>query len=388
MSPTKKLKIAIATAGRFHVLDLARELSALGHDVRFYSYVPKGRACRYGLPDKCHVSLLPYVAPLFFLERLLGRRTPRWVYRGINLIMDEVVSLMLEPCDVFIGMSGIYLKALRVARDKYHARVIVERGSRHILSQLEILSRLPGCLTPGQFEVTREMSAYEHADLVVIPAKHVRESFLERGFPPERLFQNPYGVNVSGFTPGRRTTVGQAPVAIFVGNWGQGKGADVVIAAVRAIKNLKLLHVGPLGDVAFPEEAQFVHHDPVDQLRLVDFYRQADISLLPSRAEGLALVQAQALASGLPLVCTDRTGGEDLMEMIEHPEAVISVERDNVPALKDGISRALEVARQLNGVDLLGQRGRLALSWAAYGKRYEERLAGLDGVKKDPMRVL
>lgn len=43
-------RIALATAGRFHVLDLARELCQLGEDVRFYSYVPKSQALRYGLP--------------------------------------------------------------------------------------------------------------------------------------------------------------------------------------------------------------------------------------------------------------------------------------------------------------------------------------------------
>ena len=37
---TRRLRIAIATAGRFHVLDLARELNALGYAVDFYSYVP------------------------------------------------------------------------------------------------------------------------------------------------------------------------------------------------------------------------------------------------------------------------------------------------------------------------------------------------------------
>jgi hypothetical protein len=47
---TARLRVAIATAGRFHVLDLARELNALGYAVDFYSYVPKTRALRFGLP--------------------------------------------------------------------------------------------------------------------------------------------------------------------------------------------------------------------------------------------------------------------------------------------------------------------------------------------------
>ena len=63
MAVTKPLRIAIATGGRFHVLDLARELDALGHEVQFYSYVPKARALQFGLPARCHVSLLPIMWP-------------------------------------------------------------------------------------------------------------------------------------------------------------------------------------------------------------------------------------------------------------------------------------------------------------------------------------
>jgi hypothetical protein len=32
---TRRIRVAIATAGRFHVLDLARELNGLGNDVKF-----------------------------------------------------------------------------------------------------------------------------------------------------------------------------------------------------------------------------------------------------------------------------------------------------------------------------------------------------------------
>ena len=76
MTVSKPLRIAIATGGRFHVLDLARELDALGHEVRFYSYVPKARALKFGLPARCHVSLLPFMWPLIAWERLLPNAAP------------------------------------------------------------------------------------------------------------------------------------------------------------------------------------------------------------------------------------------------------------------------------------------------------------------------
>src|SRR4051794_11621955 len=75
------LRVGIATSGRFHVLDLARELDALGVEVRFYSYVPRKRAETFGLPGRCHVALLPFLFPLVALERLLPRLFPRITQR-------------------------------------------------------------------------------------------------------------------------------------------------------------------------------------------------------------------------------------------------------------------------------------------------------------------
>jgi hypothetical protein len=101
-----KLRIAIATAGRFHVFDLARELHALGHDVILYSYVPRQRARQFGIRDECYVSLLPFATPALIWDRLAPRFSSlarEWfLYRSLNW----AVMSRLDPCDVFICMSG------------------------------------------------------------------------------------------------------------------------------------------------------------------------------------------------------------------------------------------------------------------------------------------
>lgn len=139
----RPLRIAIATLGRFHVLDLARELDALGHQVRFYSYVPKRRAMRFGLPARCHVALLPWLAPVLLLARLLRRLG--WHDAGDSIIhraADRLVTWKLAPCGVFIGLSGIYLQAFHMARRRHGAMLVLERGSVHIEAQRDILDRL------------------------------------------------------------------------------------------------------------------------------------------------------------------------------------------------------------------------------------------------------
>ena len=58
------LKIVIASVGRFHVLDLARELDKLGHQVTFFSIVPSWRARVFDLPAHCSRSLFWIFTPL------------------------------------------------------------------------------------------------------------------------------------------------------------------------------------------------------------------------------------------------------------------------------------------------------------------------------------
>jgi starch synthase len=86
------------------------------------------------------------------------------------------------------------------------------------------------------------------------------------------------------------------------------------------------------------------------------------------------VVQAQALSSGLPLVCTDRTGGEDLAEFLDDPTWVTLVKPDDVSGLRAGIEQALTKAGTQTGLrDILGG-ARERFSWRAYAKRYEVEL--------------
>jgi hypothetical protein len=51
-----------------------------------------------------------------------------------------------------------------------------------------------------RFDIERELVGYALADVVTVPARHVAESFRERGFPESRVFVNPFGVSTEVFT--------------------------------------------------------------------------------------------------------------------------------------------------------------------------------------------
>lgn len=373
----RPLKIAIATIGRFWVLDLARELSAIGHEISFWSSVTRRGTAAFGLPAEAHRTLLPRMLPLLALRSYAGNRLSEWANQHAIVSTDRQIARRLEPCDVFIGMSGVAVESARAARTRYGAKVFIERGSRHIRSQKAILNDLTqrglAAETVPEWALSRELEGYELADKVVIPALHVEQSFLEEGFPAGKLFRNPYGVDLSMFTPTPPPPIGP-PTILFVGAWSYRKGVDLLVAAWRQLDGIRLLHVGAVVDAPLPDGPGFTHIDPVPQSRLREFYGQAHLFVLASREEGLSLVQAQALACGLPLVCTSRTGGEDLQRMIDDPSWVTVVPCDDVTSLTAAIRSMLPRALCLQGQRQLLGGAREQLGWRAYGRRYADEL--------------
>lgn len=366
----RPLRVAIATAGRFHVLDLARELSNLGAEVAFYSMLPPGRARSFGLPGRSH-----RFAPELFTAGALDRLATQTVRRRLTgLVMrtaNAAVIARLQPCDVFIGMSGLMLEAARHAKAKYGARVFIERGSRHIRSQAEILARIPGAEQVAQEDIERDEACYELADKIVVPSVHAERSFIERGVSSDKLFRNPYGVDLNLFQAKPRDVAPhELPVVGFVGRWSLQKGVDGLERTVLQHPELQVLHAGAIGDHPFPHTSQFSSLGHIDQSLLPNVYRKMSVMALPSRQEGLALVLAQALACGVPVVCSDRSGGEDLKESIAIPEAVAIAPADDESAFEHALIDMVKRSHTLLGRDLMGEKGRSALTWRAYGERY------------------
>jgi len=375
------MRIAIVTAGRFHICDLARELDACGHDVALYSLVPPWRTRRFGLPDHCNHWLGPYLAPVYAVYRAARRAgAASAANRLLYTAVDRLAARAVGPCDVLIGMSQMSAASMRSVRRRFGARTVLERGSRHIESQRQILAALAGsdagAETVPSWAVRRELAEYEIADRIAVPSRHVEQSFVERGVPAHKLFRNPYGVDLDMFPATAVPPADARATIIMVGKWSLRKGCDVLTEAWRrlAVRGVRLRHVGGLGDAPIPADPGFEHCGPVDQRALTRCYAEAHVFALASREEGLALVQVQALASGLPVAATDRTGADDLTECLEDPRAIAIAPADDAGALAQALEAQLAYARSMTGVRDLLRSARAQLSWREYGRRYDAML--------------
>lgn len=375
------MKIALLTTGRFWLVDLARELRDLGHEAIVYSLVPPWKMKRYGLVPEAHRWLGPYVAPLYGALRVAKHPVAkRLADRALREALDFWASRLIEPCDAFIGMAGMSLRTIETLHRRGVRRTFLERASRHILSQRDILADIAkrkgveGEVGIADDVVYRELAEYELTDMVTVPARHVEESFLERGYPQRKLFRNPFGVSLEQFPPTSAPSP-SPPTIIMAGAFGLRKGADVLLEAVSGMPGVKLLHVGSSTDMTPPTVPWFEEIGHVPQSELTRHYARAHVAALASREEGLALVQLQKLASGLPLVCTDRTGGADLRPYLKDPSNIFEVPHDDAMALRQALLAALERGTAARGLrDQLSSEMRSELTWKAYARRYEEQL--------------
>lgn len=364
------MKINILSPGRFHVLDLARELDKQGHDVEFYSFVPTKRAQKYGLPKKCSQSLFLMMLPLLGLKKIFPQY---YIIKKWNILFqDWLTSIYMRKCDILIAMSGNYIISLEKAK-KNHSVVILERGSKHILEQKKILDSIPslmGKINIPEMNIQRELKGYQLADYIAIASQHVKDSLIKHGINDKKLFVNPYGVDLEMFKP--IPDVKKEYDVIMVGGWSYRKGCDLIIEAIKKLQ-VKFLHVGSIVDVDFPKDKLFTHIDSVDQKKLIHYYNKAKIFILPSREEGLAMVQMQAVSCNLPLICSKDSGGEDLTKYFGQSKAISVLKETTSNELAKEIDAMLKyVASQPLETVYYDMNGKSQLTWEAYGKRYSD----------------
>ncbi len=103
------------------------------------------------------------------------------------------------------------------------------------------------------------------------------------------------------------------PTAVCVGRLAHQKGQDLLLRAwplvLDRVRDARLLLVGdgPMAEALKADEHRNVHwHGHSDTP--ADFYARADVVVLPSRAEGMALVPLEAMACGRSVVAFDVEG--------------------------------------------------------------------------------
>ena len=316
----------------------------------------------------------------------LVRRLRDWGILASETHFDRYVAARLTPGPLFHGSGGQCLRSLGAARAlggrtlldvvTLHADAFAEAGRRECA---RFGVRFP--IHPAL--VDRMRREYEQADLIRVMSERARATFLERGVRPERVVTVPPPLDLAGFPEAR------FPQANFrvscVGLLEPWKGFHYLVEAFSRLKDAaaELVLWGapgsrPVGRYLAERRAA----DPRIAVRpmqvglsgFAEVYGKSSVLVHPSVAEGFGLVVAEAMACGVPVIVTDRTGAADLVREGENGYVVGVGDTETIFERLQHLAGHPALVQQMGAAARETMRSRTP---AAFSSRYVELLRSL-----------
>ena len=177
-----------------------------------------------------------------------------------------------------------------------------------------------GGVRNSEQKFARKEAELQLADVIICPSNFVRDSLPDAIKKSKQVYVIPFGspeITRSDIRRDIRKT--DKMKVLFVGNMSQQKGLADVFAAMKLLDSSQFeLHVlgAMIADMSFYHEQfpNFQYHKTRPHPEVLLLMQSCDVLVLPSIAEGRALVQQEALACGLPIIVTKNAGAEDLVE--------------------------------------------------------------------------
>jgi len=165
------------------------------------------------------------------------------------------------------------------------------------------------------------MKEFEYTDYFLAPSTHVKDMLVSKGINEEKIHVIPFGVDLCKFNYVNRPPISQESIInfLFVGRVEGAKGIHYLLEAVdvlgRKRTDFKLTMVGNIGcNKKIIDKYPFCHFvGQVSSDEIVNYYRNADVFIMPSLWEGFSLSLMEALSTGLPVIATKVSGGEDII---------------------------------------------------------------------------
>ena len=202
----------------------------------------------------------------------------------------------------------------------------------------------------------------DDADAIVAVSQDLKRAIRNLGLPANKIHVVYRGIDAQRFKPGSRDAARQrlgiepaTRTLLWVGHMTPVKGLDVLVeacaaAAARVDFHLHLVGHGPIaGDLqrrcaqlGIAPRVTFVGYVP--HAELPDWYRAANLTVLPSRSEGIPNVLLESIGCGTPFVAS-RVGG---IPEIADPLVDRLVEPNDRDSLANAIIRSLTAPSRIS----------------------------------------
>jgi glycosyltransferase involved in cell wall biosynthesis len=317
-----------------------------------------------------------------FAARLLEGEGPFSVI-GMYRHFDHRVARRVREMNIdgVYAYEGGALETFRQAKQR-GVKALYELPSSHWYWEHKLLSeeaeRNPGFagLLPKLRDSTAHMESKDEelvlADMVFVPSNHVRQT-LAGVVGEDRIRVISYGA--PPVRPQKQVSrdASRPLQVLFAGSLTQRKGIGYLLDAIDALgSQVELTIVGkrfsanPRVDEACNRWRWF---EALPHSGVMDQMQRADVLVLPSLAEGCALVVLEALACGLPVIVTPNTGS---LEFVRDGFEGFVVPICNADAIADRLSILYRDRERLAEMSQWAHTTAALKSWGQYRDMWAE----------------
>jgi glycosyltransferase involved in cell wall biosynthesis len=307
--------------------------------------------------------------------------SPAKVHTWNNYFDKWVAGQVLKSNSrVFVGWSGMSLHALRAAKKK-GMMTVLERGSTHIVQQNAVLQeeyrRFGIDFSVHPDVITKELQEYDEADYIMVPSDFVKKTFIEKGFPGRKVIVNPFGA-AHFFAPAAEGTPGKKKfIILYLGTLSIRKGLSYLFEALNRLTipavDFEAWFIGSVEDALKPEIEKYKRENwkffgHINHYDLPSYLSQCDVGVQVSLEEGLSMVIPQMMSSGLPVIITPNTGGENIVRN-EISGFVVPVR--NIQAIVEKLELLYNDRGKLGNMKEAARKDvSNGFTWNDYGDRY------------------
>ncbi len=378
------MNVVISAGGRFHAFHLANQLhkrNSLRQLYTFY-YTKKDHNL---VPPHLVKNIMPsksidFLATRLRLTKVINRSTFN-VFQ--DNLFDYLVSTQLKKTngiDIFVCWAH-YLQHSYCRAKSAGAQVILESGSCHISEQQKLLCKeykkwgltFPPIHWKNQQKMVKE---YELADYIMTLSEFSRQSFIRQGIPEKKLLKVPCGMDVEYFyNPSTEYKKKKKFQIIFVGLLSIRKGIHYLLQAWHQAnlpeEETELILVGNIQKdlqsilSKLPIKDNVVFYGSTSKQKLKELYQNSSAFVLPSIEDGFGMVIGEAMASGLPVICSDHCAAP---EIITDKKEGLIVPAGSAEKLAEKISWCFENQEKAYSMGQQGQKTIRNFTWDIYGQ--------------------
>jgi glycosyltransferase involved in cell wall biosynthesis len=253
----------------------------------------------------------------------------RWFQRKVvSFLGSQLSTINYQP--VLLSYSYTALEPFRYAKSHGWKTVLVQidpgpEEEKIVAEEAERAPQLAGDWQPAPAEYWAFWrKECKLADRIIVNSEWSREGLIRAGVSSQKLSVIPLAYEAPEVT-GQDSDVGSARAyptrftaarpmrVLFLGLINLRKGVARLLEAARILQGepVEFWMVGPVQAAnasAIVDAGRMKWFGPVTRKQAAEFYRNADVFILPTLSDGFAITQLEAQAHGLPIIASNFCG--------------------------------------------------------------------------------